>query len=83
MKLFKLYFLLSILTVNAQAADLKPEVEPDFRAQESFVETCPEQFLTYIDKAEGGPGAYCACPDENVTYIDKSEGGPGLVCIAE
>lgn len=55
----------------------------DIRTMKSFVETCPEQYLTYIDKSEGGPGAYCNCPDENIRYIDKSEGGVGFICLEE
>lgn len=52
----------------------------DVRASIEFIRTCPEQFITYIDKNEGGPGAYCACPDDNISYIDKHEGGPGFYC---
>lgn len=65
-------------SVAGSASETNPP--QDLRSSSDFVATCPEQYLTYIDKSEGGPGAYCACPDENITYIDKSEGGPGFYC---
>lgn len=68
---------LFLIATNAHAEEAKGE---DIRANKDFIATCPEKFLTYIDKSEGGPGAYCACPDENISYVDKSEGGPGFYC---
>ncbi|RYZ64845.1 MAG: hypothetical protein EOP09_15285 [Proteobacteria bacterium] len=64
-------------SANASVVD---ETGKDVRANDDFVATCPEQFLTYIDKSEGGPGAYCACPEENIGYIDIHEGGQGFFC---
>lgn len=52
----------------------------DVRTSKKFVQTCPEKFLRYFDKSEGGPGAYCDCPEENISYLDKSEGGVGFYC---
>jgi len=63
-------------TLNASAS----EQSQDLKSSKEFVATCPEQYLTYIDKSEGGPGAYCACSDENISYLDKAEGGPGFYC---
>lgn len=78
MKKMTLGILIAFSCLSASATESKPS--EDLRSSEEFVATCPEQFLTYIDKAEGGPGAYCACPEENISYIDKTEGGPGVYC---
>ena len=67
-------------TVHYSGAASKKVESQDLRANPDFVATCPEQYLTYFDKSEGGPGAYSQCPDENISYIDKSEGGPGFYC---
>jgi hypothetical protein len=67
-------------TGDIGTGDVHQEEEKDLRASKSFVESCPLDYLTYFDKHEGGPGAYCQCPDENVSYIDKAEGGPGWYC---
>jgi hypothetical protein len=65
------------LSLQATAAQRD---KTDVRAEPDFIATCPEKYLTYYDKSEGGPGPYCACPDEKMSYIDKVEGGPGLYC---
>jgi hypothetical protein len=67
-------------TGDIGSGDIHQEKEEDLRASKSFVASCPLDYLTYFDKHEGGPGAYCQCPDENVSYIDKAEGGPGWYC---
>lgn len=67
------------LSISAHA---KTKIVEDIRASQSFIDTCPEKYLTYMDKSEGGPGAYCACPDDQITYLDKSEGGAGALCEA-
>lgn len=76
--LFQFLLISCALIASVHASDKKEE--KDVRASKSFVKTCPEQYLTYIDKSEGGPGAYCACPDDKIDYLDKSEGGPGFFC---
>jgi hypothetical protein len=55
----------------------------DLRSSAKFVETCPDEYLSYIDKSEGGSGAYCNCPENQISYLDKSEGGPGAICMSE
>jgi hypothetical protein len=72
----------SLLMALVLAAPLS-FAKPDIRSDKDFVEACPPQYLTYLDKKEGGPGAYCNCPEANISYIDKSEGGPGAICIDE
>lgn len=76
--------LLSLLAFSlfgaAVASAVEGEQAEDLRMNEEFVATCPEEFLTYLDRSEGGPGAFCACPDESVSYLDKAEGGPGFYC---
>ncbi len=74
--LFTILFIASF-SLSASASN---ERQKDIRASKSFVATCPEEYLTYIDKSEGGPGAYCACPEEQISYLDKAEGGPGFYC---
>ena len=66
------------VSVMASAHQMRHE---DIRSNKDFVATCPEKYLTYIDRGEGGPGPYCACPQHSITYIDKAEGGPGFICI--
>lgn len=78
MKKLTLGILIMLSQLNVFASETN--LSQDLKSSSDFVATCPEQYLTYIDKSEGGPGAYCACPDENITYIDKSEGGPGFYC---
>jgi hypothetical protein len=80
---FTLLINLMAMTSYAATQSTEPSVtkeQQDIRSDKDFVATCPEQYLTYIDKSEGGPGAYCACPDDKISYIDKSEGGPGFYC---
>jgi hypothetical protein len=72
----------TILMIIFACVSLNANAESDIRAQKGFVATCPEKYLTYIDKAEGGPGAYCNCPDTKISYIDKAEGGPGFYCAS-
>mgnify|MGYP000866556321 CR=1 FL=1 len=67
------------LSISAHA---KTKIVHDIRASQSFLDTCPEKYLTYMDKSEGGPGAYCACPEDQISYLDKSEGGTGAYCQA-
>ena len=74
------FFLLSLLITTSFAHASDSKNEQDLRSSKSFVASCPEQYLTYLDKSEGGPGAYCACPEEKISYLDKSEGGPGFYC---
>lgn len=74
----KSVIILIVLACSFSIASAKEN--KDVRTLQSFIDTCPEKFLTYIDKSEGGPGAYCACPEENINYLDKSEGGPGFYC---
>jgi hypothetical protein len=84
MKSLKALICLSVLTLSCHAfADANENGavnHDDIRASKSFVATCPQEFLIYLDKAEGGPGAYCNCPETNMNYLDKAEGGPGFFC---
>jgi hypothetical protein len=73
------FILLFILSTSFACASSNIDTQ-ELRSSKSFIATCPEQYLTYIDKSEGGPGIYCACPEENINYLDKSEGGPGFYC---
>lgn len=82
MKLNKIMFgvFLTLSCMSVSAFTSQGMQSEDLRSNKEFIATCPSEYLTYIDKSEGGPGAYCACPDENISYIDKHEGGPGFYC---
>jgi hypothetical protein len=60
--------LLSLLFLAASCSSFSPDnkapsrsmaSKEDLLSSKKFVATCPEQYLTYYDKSEGGPGSYC------------------------
>lgn len=74
--LFALFFY-SFLAVSSERN------KKDLRSAKSFISSCPVEFFMYVDRAEGGAGAYCACPEENISYLDYAEGGKGFFCSLE
>lgn len=81
--IIKCLLIASCLSATAYAKEKK-----DIHTDDNVLASCPEEYLTYYDKSEGGPGAYCACPEDSIRYkedlsqILKSLSGSGFYCKA-